>query len=209
MTRACFNLSRSLVSLCLSVPVPLLKQPETPLRNLAPPDKRPYLTSYFGNLRHGPKRFRQTVRTEAENAARRLHAKTTGFKTQSNYREMMGQSRVSLCPRGFGRTSYLLMETLQMGLVPVYVYSDTPWVPYWDIFVSIGFVATPKTLGRILGEAQKMHPSELLKREARALSHVESHFSYQGAMDQISRFLLNPSESDLKCRGIPTSKKGF
>ena len=46
----------------------------------------------------------------------------------------MANSQTSLVPRGFGRTAYHLVETLQMGLVPIYVYDDIPWVPYADLF---------------------------------------------------------------------------
>ena len=34
---------------------------------------------------------------------------------------------------------YHMMETLQMGLVPIYVYDDTPWLPYADLYPSLGF----------------------------------------------------------------------
>jgi hypothetical protein len=58
----------------------------------------------------------------------------------------MADSQSSLVPRGFGRTAYHLMETLQMGLVPIYVYDDTPWVPYADLFQDLGYVTQVKHL---------------------------------------------------------------
>jgi hypothetical protein len=42
----------------------------------------------------------------------------------------MQTSKFSLSPQGFGRTSYLVIETLQMGLIPIQVYvnDDIPWM---------------------------------------------------------------------------------
>jgi hypothetical protein len=39
-----------------------------------------------------------------------------------DWKQVMRNSRFSLVPRGFGRTAYHLMETIQMGLIPVYIY---------------------------------------------------------------------------------------
>ena len=37
--------------------------------------------------------------------------------------------------RGVRGSAFHLAETLQRGLVPVYVYDDVPWVPLWRILV--------------------------------------------------------------------------
>jgi hypothetical protein len=42
----------------------------------------------------------------------------------------MALSAYQLAPRGVGPTSFRLYEVLQMGLVPIYVWSDTRWLPY-------------------------------------------------------------------------------
>ena len=57
-----------------------------------------------------------------------------------HWQRIMRDSKFQLCPRGFGRTSYHVMESFQMGLIPIHVYSDVPWVPYADLFDKIGFV---------------------------------------------------------------------
>jgi hypothetical protein len=53
------------------------------------------------------------------------------------WRSAIQDSKFSLCPRGFGRTSYHVMETLQMGLIPIHVYldDDIPWIPYDTTFL--------------------------------------------------------------------------
>ena len=62
---------------------------------------------------------------------------------------------MSLVPRGFGRTAYHLMETFQMGRVPLYVYSDVPWVPYAEVFERVGYASSAR--GGVL-EATKPRP---------------------------------------------------
>ena len=48
----------------------------------------------------------------------------------------MAESKFSLCPRGYGRTFYHVVETsLHMGLIPIHVYhkGDRPCLPYEDL----------------------------------------------------------------------------
>jgi len=51
---------------------------------------------------------------------------------QTLYLKIMGKSRFTLAPRGYGKTSFRLYEALRMGSIPVYIYDD-PWLPYQDI----------------------------------------------------------------------------
>jgi hypothetical protein len=44
----------------------------------------------------------------------------------------MNRSRFSLCPRGYGKTSFRICEALQHGSVPIYLYDD-PLIPFSDM----------------------------------------------------------------------------
>ena len=48
-----------------------------------------------------------------------------------NYPDIMSRSTFTLCPRGFGRTSYRLYESMQLGSIPIYFY-DEKFLPYED-----------------------------------------------------------------------------
>ena len=51
---------------------------------------------------------------------------------KANYfKSVMEQSRFTLCPRGYGATSYRLYESIQLGSIPVYV-SDKHMLPWAD-----------------------------------------------------------------------------
>ena len=47
--------------------------------------------------------------------------------------DKMERSVFSLCPRGYGATSFRICESLQQGSIPVYIY-DKDWTPWYDEF---------------------------------------------------------------------------
>ena len=51
---------------------------------------------------------------------------------QQKYIETISKSYFSLCPRGFGPTSFRLYESIELGSVPVYI-SDDFLLPFSDI----------------------------------------------------------------------------
>ena len=123
------------------------------------------------------------------------------------WRDVMAITRANLCPRGYGRSSYHLGETIQMGRVPIHIYSDIPWVPYEKLFRRhLGFMVTvarlPKLL-RWLSNTSSDAMDELARRERSAASLRESHFTFSGVLSQVSRFMLSPRTSDLQCRKLP------
>ena len=105
---------------------------------------------------------------------------------------MMGQSRFSLCPRGFGRSSYHVAETVQLGLIPIHVYSDRPWIPYAHLFDSVGFATNVFGLPRLVWRLAWLGDTELLARELAA-----SHFSLSGIATQVQAWLLDERSDEL------------
>lgn len=59
------------------------------------------------------------------------------------WRDVMGRSLFTLCPRGLGRASFRFYEALSVSSIPVYIWDDREWLPFadripWgDIIVSI------------------------------------------------------------------------
>jgi|GEM_PF-6698298 len=121
--------------------------------------------------------------------------------------QVMASSRAQLCPRGYGRTSYHVAEAIQMGLVPVHLYTDTPWVPYHDtVYPQLGYVAELANLSSLLDHLKApASMAELEAKEAAAMKYSQSHFSLAGVMTQVARFMLDPGgmQSDLRCQPLP------
>jgi len=220
------------------VPLPLLKQPEPLLASDdgGPLAGRPTLVSYVGSLDTTATGLRARMRNVVAASAAEVgfaYAVTQGLSARwsavrlpraierlvarlvgagDSWRGVMAASKTSLCPRGFGRSSYHLAETVQMGRVPIHVYSDTPWLPYEALYRdSIGFatdLARLPALLRALHVDRNASDAELARRE-RAIGRLRSsHFSFEGVMAQVSAFMLTPHRADLQCRRLPPSTRG-
>ncbi len=64
----------------------------------------------------------------------RFYLKDQGFGSDrkgAEFRRALCRSLYGLAPRGYGLTSFRLYEAMQLGSVPVYIYSE-PWLPYQD-----------------------------------------------------------------------------
>ena len=126
-----------------------------------------------------------------------------GWGYVDNWQEQMKNSRASLCLRGFGRTSFHLAETIQLGLLPIHVYDDLPWIPYRAVYEnSIGFIATLDSLPGVLHQIANMSDEELRMREAKVAEHAKSHFTFDAVVAHLAQFFLDPSSSDLECQAL-------
>jgi len=119
-------------------------------------------------------------------------------------------------PRGYGRTSYHLIEILQMGRIPIYLYSDVPWVPYAKLFAgsnttnsdTIGYTTTVGGLRSLVQDTlQHMPLQDILEQEQRIAALRESHFMPAGIMKQIQSFVLGQPGGDLQCQPLPPSRR--
>ena len=140
---------------------------------------------------------------EAKSLGVKVH---TGKGSADEWHQVAGNSKVSLCPRGFGRTAFHLFEILQLGLIPIHVYTDTPWLPYPEVYEKIGFSTDLKGLPDLMKKINDTDLQELEHMEKRIHSLKATHFSPDGILNQISLFMKNEG-SDLKCRKLPASTK--
>eukprot|EP00536_Pseudo-nitzschia_multiseries_P018149 jgi/Psemu1/227951/e_gw1.2200.1.1 len=181
------------------VPVPLLKQPEVPQTKVAL-NKRKHLVTYVGSRKNAPNNMREIMIAHMDQSG---HYYYKG----PNWRDVMTQSKFSLCPRGFGRTSYHVMETLQMGLIPIQVYLDQPWLPYENLMKNISYTVTNDQLPDLLLQLSKIPDSEIAEMEDRIENLRKDYFSFEGAMKQIGKFMLDPKNSELVCQALPSSPR--
>ena len=126
-----------------------------------------------------------------------------------DWEEVMTQSKASLCPRGFGRSSFRLYEVLSRGLVPVYLYDDVEWLPYRGTkadVATLGIVTRLAGLRAAISRVGAMSPQELGRRHAAIRDVRESHFTLAGLISQMEGFLVEGERgSDLRCRQKPST----
>ncbi|MEM9022402.1 MAG: exostosin family protein [Bacteroidota bacterium] len=159
-------------------PLPLVCSP-VPAQK---PVKRDVLCSFTGSATH-------PVRTELQ----QLFGNQPGYdirvrpwkarvprQEQSTFLELANRSVFSLCPRGYGKTSYRLYEVLQLGSIPVYVY-DQPWLPYeklvdWKQLAVLVPTTKVKDLDRIL---RSYRPDRIEAMRQRLREAYPRHFSLE------------------------------
>jgi hypothetical protein len=113
------------------------------------------------------------------------------------------KAKLILCPRGWGRNSYRFGEVLQMGMIPVYVYSDLIWLPYYDSidWRSFSYIAHIDQLEDVLERAKRELTTQkvlAMRKKIRRLYY--SHWTPKGVIHQIMLLLRTGFRgSDLRC----------
>jgi len=184
------------------VPIPLLKNEAQ--RDVACSSKtqacesRPYYISFVGQPHFGRDKILRTV------------LEVLGDEHVKMYRgdewdRVVASSKFCLAPRGFGRTSFMMYESIQLETVPIYVYDDLAWLPYrdlkWDDFAVLISKFELEKLPSVL------HNLDVTKMRHRMRALRDSHFTFDGVLDQIAKFLKSGyRDSDLRCEtDIPKS----
>ncbi|CAE7524624.1 unnamed protein product [Symbiodinium necroappetens] len=187
------------------VPLPMLKQSEDPVESM-PISDRPYAVSFMGSLDHGPRTCRPHMKLQAEKWGK-LRNKTVKIGFGRDWKEVMTNTALNLSPRGFGRSSYRTGELLQMGLIPVYIHEEGPWLFYRDLWTKerIGFSSTVSELESTLDHAFSDIP-KLVDMEKRIRAMRKTHFLPLGVLDQIYKFMTErDGGGDLRCEPLPAS----
>jgi hypothetical protein len=105
------------------VPLPLIADKYTDI----PTGNKKYIASYIGRNTH-------PIRVDLEKFFKRdknyyvknlndMHSEFDSEK-QEQFKKIISESYFSLAPRGFGPTSFRLYESIELGVVPVYIGED-------------------------------------------------------------------------------------
>jgi len=103
-------------------PIPLINMPYNKIER-----RRDIFASFMGCI-FGRHKSREALYEQLHSKTDYLIQEKTDF---SLFKEIMERSVFSLCPRGYGKTSFRINEALNLGSIPVYIYDD-PWIPFLD-----------------------------------------------------------------------------
>ena len=112
------------------VPIPLIYKNKITYKN----NKRNYTASYVGRPTHNVRLKLEKKLKNTENFfVRNLESMDSNISSenQSKFFNLINDSYFSLCPRGYGPTSFRLYESIQAGTIPIYI-SDEFFLPYSD-----------------------------------------------------------------------------
>jgi hypothetical protein len=107
----------------------------------------------------------------------------------------MSRSIFSLCPRGYGATSFRICESLQHGSIPVYI-SDKPWIPFNDIidFNDYGVIINEKDINDIDNILKSISKEQINKKINIGEDIYKQYYSYNGCADKILK-IINENNS--------------
>jgi hypothetical protein len=148
------------------------------------PVKRRYLYNFIGNLTH-PIREELVKLTYQRGALIRTHK----YSIQA-FCSVLMQSTFTLCPRGFGPTSFRVQEALQYGSIPVYI-SDEFVIPHNIPFDEYGVIIEAENAHSV-HEILSAIPEEEIIRKQRAIPAIyEQYFTYEGNQKMIQMAVNN------------------
>lgn len=126
-----------------------------------------------------------------------------GIGTFFEFKDIVERSVFSLCPRGYGRTSYRLYESMEAGSIPIYIWDDVEWLPYkelldWDkIAISIN-ISNLEKLPHLLEEYDDIRVKNMRQEIEKV---YPEYFSNQGVAERITDMLKEcTSPEDIRFR---------
>lgn len=141
-----------------------------------------YTASFMGNVKTHP------IREKMVEVLKKYDDIYIGHGSSEDFKIITEQSYFSLCPRGYGKTSFRLYEAMNLGAVPVYLFDD-PWIPFqgkvdWDefcLFAEEGELdGLVKYMRGIIKDKEKYD-----EMRANAITVSEMLFNYNGAFEAI------------------------
>lgn len=106
------------------------------------------------------------------------------------FKEIMERSIFSLCPRGYGKTSFRINESLNLGSIPVYIHDDA-WIPFNDKinFEDYGVLIHESKLD-ILDEILKSYSIDKIKKMQEYGTYIyNNYYSYESCYKNIIEML--------------------
>jgi hypothetical protein len=171
-------------------PIPLVCD-EHPVRGLS----KKYLFSFVGNIKNHP--IRERMRDALSGIGTGLFVPSVPARDRVRvFEEVTEQSYFTLCPRGYGKTSYRFYEALQLGSIPIYI-SDEHWLPFfdkswYDQFCIVGGEALLPKLVSIMDGI--FHSGLYGKMRQMAMNSYHQFFKYEACFDRIKRILEDEHE---------------
>lgn len=148
---------------------------------------RPTLASFIGSI-DGRHPVREKMRDVFKNVEDCVVEHHMGKGTFTKFAKYLKESKFSLCPRGYGKTSFRICEALEAGSIPVYIY-DEPWIPFEDIvpFNAYGVachIDQIESLPEYLLELSKKRDTMKTMQKNGQIVY-DRYYSYEGVRQQI------------------------
>ena len=163
--------------------IPLICQPNPDIKI----QNRDIFASFIGVIHGRNNWIREKLYSNLNNKDGYLFENSISYEAFSN---VMSKSIFSLCPRGYGATSFRICEALQHGSIPVYI-SDKPWIPFNNIinFNDYGVLIHVKDIDHIDNILKSIPKEEIEKKINIGKNIYNEYYTYTGCADKIIKII--------------------
>ena len=146
------------------------------------PTNKSILCSFMGRLDTHPCRF---VMDKLKNKGF-LISPSRGYKA---YKEMLSKSKFTLCPRGYGYTSFRLFEAMLMESIPIYIWEDKTVLPFEDEikWYEICVLVQVKDINKIPDIIDGISDEKRGKMLNKIREYNKKYFNFEGSFEYIKR----------------------
>lgn len=118
-----------------------------------------------------------------------LHGRTgyyvsTGKHSLKDFCHILSRSVFTLCPRGYGATSFRIQEAMQYGSIPVYI-TDEVLEPHGIPFERYGILIQSEDAHRIAEILQSIKPEEIESKRKAVRRVYQEYFTFQANKELI------------------------
>lgn len=141
-------------------------------------DERIYLANFIGRLTHPIRRIMvSSILLKAQNGTleQPFYLSVDPVDMES-YCELLSRSTFTLCPRGYGPSSFRILEALQYGSVPVYI-SDFYVLPH-DLHFDYGVMINETQIAKIDEILCSFTGEQIKAMQERGKFMLENYFTY-------------------------------
>jgi glycosyltransferase involved in cell wall biosynthesis len=177
------------------IPIPLIKEVPESLRQLRTGQVRDIKANFIGQWDgfNDP----DDIRKQMVSVVKDLPGYIVGKQPYAEYTRTLARSDFTLCPSGFGRTSFRMYEALAMGSIPVYIYKDTPWLPYqtqidWN---RCALLVERRDIGTVPSLIASISDDDIRQRRDYIDSLYDRFFSFHGICQNIKYYLEHEHEN--------------
>lgn len=96
-----------------------------------------------------------------------------------NFCHILSKSVFTLCPRGFGETSFRIQESLQYGSIPVYI-SDKFILPHNINFNEYGVLISSRDINNIESILRGFSEEDIRRKQEAGRRIYQEYFTYEG-----------------------------
>ena len=149
--------------------------------------KRDILASFVGCI-NGRHQVREIMNTKMQSLMGVFISETIDYNSFLN---ILSRSVFSLCPRGYGKTSFRICESLEAGSIPVYIYDDA-WIPFQDIldFEEYGILCHVNEIDRLYNKMCGLTSEKVNNMIQRGQEVYNNYYNFVGCYQRIIEKLI-------------------